>query len=179
MFGAWPFGPYWLSDSHSDTPPQVRLKQARSIFLEQWNAQPDIIILNVNFWDVHRFEYDAFGITNQQTLLEWKDNFSNLLDLVVEQFPETRLKFYHTSVTRVPNVNLAQPVIADLNTAGAGLVYAAGWEVFDLASLVGHFQNYDTYLRDHHHPTPFVLLALFDMYMNSAARVMPKLEMGS
>ena len=34
-FGAWPFGPYWLSDSHSDTPSQVRLKQARSNFLEQ------------------------------------------------------------------------------------------------------------------------------------------------
>lgn len=77
-------------------------------------------------------------------------------------------------MTRVPNVNLAQPVIADLNTAGAGLASAAGWEVFDLASLVGHFQDHNMYFRDHHHPKPFVLLALFDMYMNSAARVMPQ-----
>ena len=93
-------------------------------------------MINVNFCDIHRFEYDAFGITNQQTLLEWKDKFSSLLDLVVEQFPETRLRFYHTSVTRVPNVNLAQPLIADLNTAGAGLASAAGWEVFDLARIL-------------------------------------------
>ena len=174
MTGAWPSGPYWLSHAHSDTPPQVRIKQARILFEQQWGAQPDILIFNINFWDAHRFEYNGFGITNQLVLRDWKENFNNLLGLINEQFPKTRLKFYHTSITRVPNELLPQPVIADLNTAGTGLAYSAGWQVVDLTSLVAHFQESDSYLRDHHHPKPFILLALFDMYMSSAARLIPK-----
>lgn len=174
VMGVWPSGPYWLSHAHSDTSPLVRVVQAKKIFMQQWGAAPDIILVNANFWDNFRFSHDQFGITSLDKLEEWRANFGKLLALVDQHFPSVRLKFYHTSLTRVPNELLVPAVISDLNTAGASVALEAGWQVVDQARLIDSFQDYDNYLRDHHHPKPFILLAMYDLYLSTAARLMPK-----
>ena len=174
VMGVWPSGPYWISHRHSDTSPLYRIAQARKIFTQQWGAPPDIILLSANYWDNHRFSHDEFGITSLDKLEEWRANFSKLLSFIEEQFPSVRLKFYHTSITRVPNADLVPAVISSLNIAGANLALKAGWQVVDQASLIDSFQDYATYLRDHHHPKPFILLAVYDLCLSTAARLMPK-----
>lgn len=174
IMGVWPNGPYWLSHAHSDTSPLMRVVQAKKIFMQQWGDAPDIILINANFWDNFRFSHDQFGITSLDILEQWRAHFRTLLELVEEHFPSVRLKFYHTSITRVPNELLVPAVISDLNTAGASVALEAGWQVVDQARLIDSFQNYDHYLRDHHHPKPFILLALYDVYLSTAARLMPK-----
>ncbi len=173
VLGTWPTGPYWLAYAHSNTPPQERVAQAKRLFLQQWGAQPDVIVLNANYWDNFRFTSDEYGITNLDGLESWKAHFFELLELVNDLFPRTKIKFYHTSIVRVANEQLREPVIADLNKAGATMAYQAGWQVVDLTRLVENFESF-TYLRDAHHPQPFITTALYDLYLSSAAKLLPR-----
>ncbi len=174
--GVWPTGPYWLTNAHSGSPPQERVVQAHRLFLQQWPAQPDIVVFNANYWDSFRFITNEYGITNEDVLETWKGHFSDLLDLATELFPRAA-KFYHTSLVKVYNDKLREPVIADLNREGPSLAYQAGWQVVDLNRLVENFEGFG-YLRDPHHPQSFILTAFYDMLVSSAAELLPRRRRG-
>ena len=166
--GVWPSGGFYQPELHNGVPAKARISNARAIFQKQRSGSPDIIILNINLWDTYRFQHDGSKITNQGVLHEWKHHFWDILVHIGEVFPSTQVRFYHTTAR---SVRFPQPVVMDLNAAGSHLAHRAGWNIVDLSSMVNFFQDTESYLRDPHHPKAFVLLALFDIYLSSAARL--------
>lgn len=168
--GAWPSGEYFNPGEHSSTPARVRITNTRERFLERWGRPPDILVLNINFWDVHRFSHDGCRVTNEETLQDWNGHFRDILLHLNQVFPETKVKIYHTSA-RAPH--FPQPVVMELNNAGSWLAFQEGWNVADLSSMAQFFEHTQSYLRDTRHPKSFMLLSLFNLYLSTAARLVP------
>ena len=167
--GAWPSGEYYQPELHNGIPGRARISKSKDVFEERRGGSPDMVILNINLWDTYRFEHDGSRITNEGMLHEWRHHFWGMLMHIDEVFPSTRLRYYHTTGR---SVRFPQPVVMELNAAGGHLAHRAGWNIVDLSSMVNFFQDTNGYLRDPHHPKAFVLLALFDVYMSSAARLL-------
>ena len=138
--------------------------------MQRWGRPPDILVLNINFWDVHRFSHDGCRVTNVEVLQDWNRHFRNILLHLNHVFPESKVKIYHTSA-RAPY--FPQPVVMELNMAGSRLAFQEGWTIADLASMAQFFESTQSYLRDLRHPDSFMLLSLFNLYLSTAARLLP------
>ena len=151
------------SGIHSQRTAAVRLQDAAKNFYEYQTRSPDIIVLSTNFWDHFRMQHSPAGVTNQTVLQLWSQEFSAFVRHIDQAFPEVPVKVYHTSAFTTRE-DLSQPVTQDLNMAAISLLdQQPDWSVVNLVALTAGFKNRTSYLRDQHHPQPFIHLTLFDI----------------
>lgn len=157
---------FHMPDAHSKRSAKQRLQAARRDFAAHWSSSPDVIVFSCNFWDNFRMAHDKHGITDLRNLALWRKDLAELLDLIDDTFPATKVKIFHTSAYNI-KPDLPQPVVHDLNMAATSCVMNnRNWVLLDLTRLTNVFQHRQDYLRDMHHPKPYVLLTLYNLYIS-------------
>eukprot|EP00884_Botryococcus_braunii_P011908 jgi/Botrbrau1/20718/Bobra.0058s0047.1 len=166
-----------------------RILKGLELYQQERGTYPDMVVLNSNSWDIAQLGLSKAGRDilqreelPQSWLQDWIAAAESLFRLLKEltagsgtmlvyhttAYPE--LKYCSNSSLHRAHMLGRRPHFAQINAAGRHVAQRMGFHVVDLELMLAGYVVPRDYLRDDHHPKPFVLLNLLNIYLNLLAR---------
>ncbi|EIE18040.1 hypothetical protein COCSUDRAFT_55044 [Coccomyxa subellipsoidea C-169] len=172
-------GPYHLNEVLPKSP-QMVIDEAKRSF-ESLAQVPDVVVFNANLWDIGRLWAWDRGTFSHDHLDEsfsrdWLRNGSHILQLIQVSFASSVLIAHTTALPALESCDTDRHAqaptgrrthVVQLNALLRELVLQnPRWHLVDVELLTLHFWPVDKYLRDTHHPLPFVTMNMLNVYLN-------------
>ena len=175
--GVHPTGPWFMGDVNASTP-LFKATAAINFLSGQLGRNPDLVVLSSNFWDVSRVNTHSSATLQRPFdaafIQQWMADAEALFDAVDELVPKAVKVLHTTALPALVDCNGGNHVhkhlgsrmhVTQLNMAMRRLAGRLSWHLIDLEEMLNGFWPPSVYVRDAHHPKPWVLLTVVDMYL--------------